>query len=94
MTIIRLKNVPMDAVKKVVKVPEGEELDYTDVDDVEFEDIDDLEDTERYEKIKFNDGDMYQIDIAPYLDYVEVVVDDPDTEELEEGFYNFYYRGE
>lgn len=97
--IIKLKTVPMDAVKKVVgPLKDGEPLDLENSDSIPFEDIDELEGKERYEKIKFNDEGMYQIDIAPYLDYIEVVLDEPDSEDEEqdvnEGFYNYYYIGE
>ncbi len=99
MSIVKLKNVPMDAVKKVVIPKEnGEPIDLAKSDDLSFEDIDELEGKERYEKIKFNDDQLYQIDIAPYLEYVEVVLDEPDEEDdsqdVNEGFYNYYYIGD
>lgn len=93
--IIKLKNVPMDAVKKVVIKPEDEDINYEDLSNVEFEDVGELEGTERYEKIKFNDGDLYQLDVAPFIEFIEVKVDDPDTVENEleeniiEGFRKF-----
>lgn len=101
MKIIKLKNVPMDAVKKVILPPENEtSLDFKTMDGIDFDDIDELEGKERYEKIKFNDDEVYLLDIAPYMDYMEVVIDEPtekDSEseiEMEEGFFNFYYRGD
>lgn len=100
MKIIKLKNVPMDAVKKVILPPENEaDLDFKNLEGIEFEDIDNLEGRERYEKIKFNEEQVYLVDVAPYMDYMEVVIDEPTEKEsdsdveLEEGFYNFYYRG-
>jgi len=96
MKIVKLKTVPMDAVKKVVVPSEdGAPLDLEKSDNIEFEDIDELEGRERYEKIKFNDEGLYQIDIAPYLEYIDVVLDEPesenDDEDITEGFFNYYY---
>ena len=96
--IMKLKNVSMDAVKKIaVSTKDGEPIDYSNLENVEFEDVDeDLEGTEKYEKIKFNNEQLYQIDIANYLPYIEKLVDMPedDTDDIVEGFYNYYYRGE
>jgi len=97
MQVIKLKNVPIDAVKKVVISPEdGEPLNLEHMDNISFEDVDDLEGTERYEKIKFNDGQLYQLDIAPYLEYIDIIVDEPksddDDEGLTENFFNYYYK--
>jgi hypothetical protein len=96
--IMKLKHVSMDAVKKIAVMPEdGEPIDYENLNNVKFEDIDDdVEGTERYEKIKFNNEKLYQIDIANYLPYIETIVDMPedDTDDMDEGFYNYYYRGE
>ena len=96
MKVVKLKTVPMDAVKKVVVSSEdGEPLDLEKSDNIEFEDIDELEGMERYEKIKFNDEGLYQIDIAPYLEYIDVVLDEPESEnedeDITEGFFNYYY---
>ena len=92
----------MDAVKKIAISSDPDNFDYSDLGNAEFENVGDLEGNEKYEKIKFNDVGLYQIDIAPYLEYVEVVLDEPidsdsdddDDNGIEEGFYNFYYRGE
>ena len=96
--IMKLKNVSMDAVKKIaLSSDDGEPFDYDNLDGIRFEDIDDdVEDVERYEKIKFNNEKLYQIDIANYLPYIEKVVDMPEdeTDDIDEGFYNYYYRGE
>jgi hypothetical protein len=96
--IMKLKNVSMNAVKKIALSPEdGEGVDYENIDNIEYETIDDSDgsdDTERYEKIKFNDVKLYQIDIAEYLPYIEKVVDMPndDSDDITEGFYNFYFK--
>lgn len=100
-TIIKLKGVPMEAVKEVAVSDDDDDIDFEDIDfdNLEFKNIDDLEDEERYEKIKFNSLPIYKIAIKPYLDFIEVVIDTPeseddDLEELKEGyegFYNFYY---
>ena len=96
--IMKLDNVSMDAVKKIALPPEnGGPIDYENISDMEFEDVDDdLEGTERYEKIRFNDIPLYQIDIANYLPYIERSVDSPEdkNDDIDEGFYNYYYRGE
>jgi hypothetical protein len=93
--IMKLKNVPMDAVKTVALTPEdGNGINYSSRDNLEFENIDELEDNERYEKIKFNEEPIYQIDIASYLPYIDTKVDMPGSEDdadMNEGFYNFYY---
>ena len=98
MTIMKIKNVPMDAVKKVISPSEnGEEPDLESLENVKFEDLGDLEGTERYEKIKFSDEPVYQIDIASYLEYVDVSIDEPmddDDVNIKESFYNYYYKGE
>jgi hypothetical protein len=94
--IIKLNNVPMDAVKKVILTDDMGDVDYDNIDNAEFEDIDKLEGNDRYEKIKFNEGEIYKIDIAPYIEYVDKYVDNPniDDEEINEGFYSYYYIGE
>ena len=99
--IIKLKNVPMDAVKKVASSDDDDDepIDLENSSNMEFEDIDELEGNERYEKIKFNTDKIYQLEVKPYLEYIEVVVDSPeseddDLEEIQEGFYNYYYIGE
>lgn len=99
MSVVKLNNVPMDAVKKVVIPSEdGEPLDLENSDSIPFEEVGELEGQERYEKIKFNDEQLYQLDIVPYLEYVDVVLDEPDSEDEEEdvneNFYNYYYIGE
>jgi len=101
MKVIKLKNVPMDAVKKV-SIPQenGEILDLESMDNISFENIDELAGTDRYEKIKFNEDELYQLDIAPFLEFIEIVVDEPELEEssdnegLTEGFFNYYFIGE
>lgn len=96
--IMKLNNVSIDAVKKIALSPDdGSSIDYHNIGDVSFEDIDgEMERNKRYEKIKFNDEQLYQIDIANYLPYIERVVDTPEdnTVDIDEGFYNYYYRGE
>jgi len=96
MKIIKLKNVPMDAVKKVVISPEdGEPLDLENSDSIPFEDVGELEGQEKYEKIKFNDDVLYQLDIAPYLKFLDIVIDEPESNDgdgLSEGFLNYYYN--
>ena len=94
--IMKLKNVPMDAVKTVAITPEdGSDINYSSRDNIEFENIDELEGTERYEKIKFNDEQIFQIDIATYLPYIDTKADMPgsaDDADMNEGFYNFYHN--
>jgi len=96
--IMKLKNVSMNAVKKIALYPEdGEGVDYENIDNIDYETIDDSEesdDTERYEKIKFNDVKLYQIDVAEYLPYIEKIVDMPNdsSDDITEGFYNFYFK--
>ena len=98
MKVVKLKNVPMDAVKKVVISPEdGEPLDLENSDSIPFENVGELEGQEKYEKIKFNDDELYQLDIAPYLEYLDIVVDEPESSDkaddgLSEGFLNYYYK--
>lgn len=96
--IMKLKNVSMDAVKKIASSnDDGEPISYDNLEAVHFEDLgDDIEGVEKYEKIKFNNEKLYQIDIANYLPYIETIVDmpDDDTDDITEGFYNYYYRGE
>ena len=97
--VVKLKNVPMDAVKKVViSSDDGQPLDLENSDDIPFEDVGELEGVEKYEKIKFNDDELYQLDIAPYIEYIDVVLDEPNSEDedegVNEGFYNYYYIGE
>ncbi len=75
--IVKLKKVPMDAIKEIIKAPEGGELDYGDLSGAEIQNIDSLEDKERYEAIKFNDADIALLDISPYIDSIEIVSDDP-----------------
>ena len=101
--ILKLKTVPMEAVKKVIVEPEsGDPINYDDIESLEFEDISDLEGEEKYEKIKFNSEQIYQLDLYNYLKYIDIVVDsvDDDDSELDEsyytskGFYKYYYIGE
>jgi len=100
--IIRVKKVPMDAVKSVIVVPEDGDINYDDVSENDFEDISELEDKEKYEKIKFNDIGIYKIDISNFVEWLEIYIDDPDVKDIKEkavsvvkeGFYNFYYSGE
>jgi len=96
MKVIKLKNVPMDAVKKVVQSSEDDEpIDLENIDTIQFEDLGDLEGMERYEKIKFNNTALYQLDIAPYIEFIDIVVDEPESEDedkgLTESFFNYYY---
>ena len=97
MKVIKLKKVPMDAVKKaVIPSEDGEPLDLENSDSIPFEELGDLEGRERYEKIKFNDEQLYQLDIAPYMEFIEIIVDEPESNEdegdegLTEGFFNYY----
>ena len=95
--VLKLKSVPMDAVSKVLVVPEDGEIDYDDIDTLEFEDISELEGDEKYEKIKFNTEEMYQLDISDFLKYIEIVVDrdtDHEINEQTKSFYNYYYVGD
>ena len=90
MIIMKLKNVPMDAVK-MVAIGDEDNIDYASLDNIEFEDIDDLEGSERYEKIKFNETKIYQIDVFHYIDHIEKTVDM--VQENYSGFYDYYYIG-
>jgi len=92
--IVKLKTVPMEAVVEVSCSDKDTPINLDNTDLMEFEDISELDENERYEKIKFNPDKIYRIDIKPFLEYIDIVIDDPDHDDhgLEENFFGYYYR--
>lgn len=94
--IIRIKKVPMDAVKYVMVSSDDGGINYEDIESNTWEDISELEGSERNEKIKFSDTGIYKLDIANYIEWIEIYTDNPEEKDevsvVKEGFYKFYYR--
>lgn len=85
--IIKLRNVPVMAVKKYLE-SDVESIDF--LDDFEFLDVGIKTEEELYELVKFSDSKIFLLDVVPYMDTIEVIkdradVDDDDLGELQEG---------
>jgi len=71
----------------------GDDLDAHNVDSADFEDISELEGKARYEKIKFSETEIFKINVIPYLEYMDIKVDDGNSDEnVTESFYNYYFE--
>lgn len=92
LNVVNLKNVPIEAIKVFGSPKENKNgsLDYS---DIEFEEFGDIDDDRKFENIKFGKSNIYGLDITPYMDGIEVSIDDDNVDMTNEGFYNFYYRG-
>lgn len=98
--IMKLSNVPIDAVKSVAVLDDSDDIadmDTINVDMIDFEDIDeDIERSERYEKIKFNDVQIFKLDIVPHLKFINANIDADFTNISENNvmdFSVFYFKG-
>lgn len=76
--IIKLRNVPVMAVKKYLD-GDIESIDF--LDDFEFLEVDTEDEEKLYELIKFSDNKIFLLDIIPYLDMIEVIEDKADNKE-------------
>jgi len=95
LSVVNLNKVPLEAI--VSGVYPKELKDGVDYSDIQVDSFADMDDDKKMEKVKFGGYTMFQLDLSPYLDVIEVSTDADNMEsggDVTEGFLKYYNYNE